>query len=728
MLSLTLLVSCQEDKITVNENIEIPEGNTNTLKFGNDGGAQTISFKTQLDWVATASESWVKLSPASGPAGDVTIQVSVDETTTNRNATITINNGKESQEFKVEQSKYPSENNFDVAYTKLTLEKYADEKFEWHLVLQNEESAGSYEPAGTSVYIKLLLDKTWNYSKGAPIGEFNIEQTQETGTAIGVISIDNEEKMIENGSVELIKTEDGLKVGLIATDSDGNQLHTFYTVVPEDSYMFNNAYGSTIGRDLTITNFTQALIEDEGDIFGVGKKVWRLDIAPEDIKFKYIGFHEGAGEWMTITLVTSLETTFPVGKFPFVDETFDLELNTAVKGKRTWLDGSGLNSWWRTQTGPRQYVEEAPFFGGTIDIKENGDGTYTVDILSVDDALPENNTLMVKYNGGIELYDSNNTGDFAIANADFYGPFEFPSENMNWFIGLGDADFKNNPGGQGQAWVFDIMASPTQVLTAGVPYGKYTIQKNSNYGVGTCHFAKYRVYENYELKKEINIVSGSIEIKKLEDGRNAIIVDGVDSNGKSHKGEYKGNIPTNSVVSIPLKDRVFKSEGARVSSQFYGYNYSPENESPQKQGWDIIMEDETLINSNGVDGLGITLMLRTSKPTSFAEGIPVGIFPIYEPDQTGVVEGIYNGDFTYYSVYYQTTERRLMITGGNVIISKNGDEYNIELDLETANKEVRYTITGGYKGTVKLDDFSAPMSMSRKKNAQKESAKVLFNK
>lgn len=594
--------------------------------------------------------------------------------------------------------------------------------------MQDEENSTNYDPKGTAAYIKLILDKTWNYSKGVPLGEFNLEQTQETGTAIGVISIDNDEKMIESGSVELIKTEAGLKIGLIAIDSNGKTLNTFYTVKPEDSYMFNNAYGSTIGKDLNINNYTQAFIEDEGDIFGVGKKVWRLNIAPDDIKFKYVGFHEGVGEWLTITLVTSLETTFPIGKYPFVDETFDLELNTALKGERTWLDNSGLNSWWRTQSGPRQYIDEAPFTGGTIEIKQNPDGTYSVDILSVDDALPENNTLIVKYNGKIDLYSSQNTGDFAISNADFYGPFEFPSENMNWFIGLGDQDFKNNPGGQGQAWVFDIMALPTQTLTAGIPYGKYTIKKNSNYEAGTCHFAKYRVYENYELKKEIDIVTGSIEIKLLEDGRNSITIEGMDIDGTWHRGEYKGAIPVNSVVTIPLQDRVFKSEGARVSSQFYGYNYSPENESPQKQGWDIIMEDETLINSNGVDGLGITLMLRTSKPTTFEDGIPVGIFPIYETDQTGVVEGIYNGDYTYYSVYYQTTERRLMITGGNVIISKVGDEYNIELDLETANKEVKFTVTGGYKGTVKLDDFSAPMTKARNKPAQKENSKVLFNK
>lgn len=707
VLSLLFFVSCKENNETLAGQIEIPGENATSLQFGSEGGTLTFSFNSSLNWTASTTADWLTLSATNGPSGEASFEVTATASDVHRDGVIVIESGTTVMEVTVDQSKYPAQGTFKVKQTELTLEKYENEKFIWHLILRDEEHYDSQGRLGNCVYIKLFLDKTWNYSKGIPFGEFIIADSQEVGTALGAYTQGYEEQMIKSGSVELIKAESGLKIGLLIKTEDATALSTYYTVDTEYSYMNNNAYNSTIGEDLNITNFPQAYADDLGDIYMVGKKLWDIYIAQSGIQFKYVGIHQGEGEILTISLVTPLDATTPVGKYNFVMDDYDLIDYTALGGYRSWINGMGINSWWKRQTGPNSFTDEAPFVAGSVEVKQNPDGTYTVDVLGVDDALPESNSLIVKYSGPLDIFDRNKTGDYSVANMDFYGPFEFPSENMNWFIGLGDKEFHETKGRKGSAWVFDIMSTPEQTFSKGLPYGKYTIGSNTGYAAGTCHMAYQRIYNEYQLVEEIKIVRGTVEIKLLADGREQLIVDVTDEKGNKHTGEYCGIIARNSVSIPPYADRVFNGANASVKASFYGTNYAPENESPAKQEWDIVMEDAELLDSKGESGLGITLMLRTSKPTSFEDGLPVGVFKLYEPDQDGVIEGIYNGDYTYYSVRYETAESKVMITGGSVIVSKNNDEYTIELQLETGNKEVMYTVTGGYTGKLEMADFSS---------------------
>ncbi|MGL4518790.1 MAG: BACON domain-containing protein [Phocaeicola sp.] len=727
VICLFCLFACKKESESIIGEITLPEGATEQFDFFAEGGTGSLSFNSAHEWTASTEVDWLTLSPASGGAGEFLIELEVAQTDEPREAIVVIESFGVSREIKVNQSRYPVKNNFEVAYTSLTLENYKDGKFEWQLVLKDADYHTNYGSKGSAIFLKLLLDKDWDYSKGIPFGLYNLEETQNIGTALGVITANYNDKMLESGLVELIKGENGLKIGLLAVDSDGNKFNTFYDVPSADSYMFNNAYGSTISKDLYITNYTQCFVEDEGDIYREGKKMWRLNMSNDDIQLKYIGDHQGSGEWLTLTLVTPLDATTPAGKYDFVEGDRVLIDYTVIAGYRsTFANGIGFYSWWKKQSESRVYTEEAPFVAGTVEIIENSDGTYSVDILAVDDALPETNSLIVKYAGKLDIYDKTKTGDFAVADANFYGPFEFPSENMNWFIGLGDEDYINSSGGKGQAWVFDVMASPEQVLTKGLPYRKYTIGTNTGFMPGSCHMAYHRVYDQYQLKEETLIVSGTIEIKSLPDGRDEVVVDVIDANGVAHKGSYVGAIGIKSAVNIPMADRHFSGDGARIAANYYGSRYAPENESPEKTEWDITWEDKTLIESGGENGLGISLMIRTSNPTSFEAGLPVGVFSLYEPDQTGVVEGIYNGYYTSYTVFYETERRTLMITGGYITISKVGDGYKIDLELETGNSEVMYRVTGSYTGAVALEDYSvSPWNMTREPLASEK--KIVVN-
>ncbi|MGL5317255.1 MAG: hypothetical protein ACRC9Q_00920, partial [Bacteroidales bacterium] len=557
------------------------------------------------------------------------------------------------------------------------------------------------------------------------------------GTSLGMMSDGFDKTPIQSGSVEVAKVGDDIKIGAVVVLQDSSRLVTYYSVNPETFHYFNYAYGSTIGRDLRIETYDQAYIKNEGDLFFEGKRYWDLNIAQKNIQFKYVGVHEGVGEWLCLTLITPLEATSPVGTYDFVMDDRNLIDYTALGGYRsTMMGGIGFHSWWRSQVGPNQFVEESPFVAGKVEVKKNTDGTYTVEVLAVDDALPENNTLIVKYTGELEIYDPEQTGDYTIASADFYGPFQFDSPNMNWFIGLGDKKYAESRGGNGEAWVFDLMARPDQKFTNGAPHGVYVIGENTNYAPGTIHMAYHRIYKNYEMTEQLKLVSGQIEIISLPDGRDKVVVNAVDINGNECKGEYIGIMPINSLAYPPYTDRVLKSEGAKMVANFYGRNYAPTNESPQKMGWDLVFEDKDFYDTRGENGLNIVLELRTKLSTKYADGLPVGIYPVYEPTQNGVEEGIYNGGYTFYTVAYETAQRKVKITGGFITISKENGKTVVDLDLETANEHVRYTVTGRYDNEIVYQDYSGapgpPMNKVRQeRNAKKDQADkkdLLFKK
>lgn len=57
-----------------------------------EGGTATVSFSSPLVWQASSSESWLRITPLTGEAGDITITLSADENTAEeqRTATVTV--------------------------------------------------------------------------------------------------------------------------------------------------------------------------------------------------------------------------------------------------------------------------------------------------------------------------------------------------------------------------------------------------------------------------------------------------------------------------------------------------------------------------------------------------------------------------------------------------------------------------------------------------------------
>ena len=100
---ILFLVGCQPNDVKPDP--EINYSGKSTLSIGNDGGALDISFNTNVDWTASASASWVSLSPASGQAGDSKVKATITPNTDyeDKSAVITINAGGQKIEIKVDQ-------------------------------------------------------------------------------------------------------------------------------------------------------------------------------------------------------------------------------------------------------------------------------------------------------------------------------------------------------------------------------------------------------------------------------------------------------------------------------------------------------------------------------------------------------------------------------------------------------------------------------------------------
>lgn len=76
------------------DKINVTSGTSLTLQSEESTG--TITISSNVSWKASATESWVELSPTSGAAGNssITVKVKENESTDERNASVTITGGK----------------------------------------------------------------------------------------------------------------------------------------------------------------------------------------------------------------------------------------------------------------------------------------------------------------------------------------------------------------------------------------------------------------------------------------------------------------------------------------------------------------------------------------------------------------------------------------------------------------------------------------------------------
>lgn len=83
----------------------------NGLTFSNEGGTQTVSFSTNMDWTITQTEgsTWCTPSATQGTKGNASITwtVSANEQTDDRKTTITIKASTASKSFTILQEALP---------------------------------------------------------------------------------------------------------------------------------------------------------------------------------------------------------------------------------------------------------------------------------------------------------------------------------------------------------------------------------------------------------------------------------------------------------------------------------------------------------------------------------------------------------------------------------------------------------------------------------------------
>ena len=105
-----MAVGCtpEPEPTTPQPSIEIVSGADNaTLDFTDKFGSKTVTFKANLDWTATASESWVNIPTSKGKAGDnckITVKVQGNTTNEPRQAKVTISVEGYSVELNVVQA------------------------------------------------------------------------------------------------------------------------------------------------------------------------------------------------------------------------------------------------------------------------------------------------------------------------------------------------------------------------------------------------------------------------------------------------------------------------------------------------------------------------------------------------------------------------------------------------------------------------------------------------
>lgn len=177
---------------------------------------------------------------------------------------------------------------------------------------------------------------------------------------------------------------------------DGKEYHVTYDGDYDLSYYVLTEWISSLTEDrvIELSDHT-ASISNCGDGWECGYTNWWIEIASND------GWNQG--EYVVLDFLTESTDDF-TGHF--VSSGFTVEDPTKpdfrpgvfVPGFR--LD-DGANDFLGSvfvEYRDGQAVEQAPFYTGTVDIKDNGDGTYTINVDAYDDA-PRPNKLTLNWTG-----------------------------------------------------------------------------------------------------------------------------------------------------------------------------------------------------------------------------------------------------------------------------------------------------------------------------------------
>ena len=340
-----------EALVNVTQNGKTFDVNTTTLNFGDKQETQTVSIETDGTWAATASNSWIKVSPTTA-TGSSELAIAVDENTNDneRSGSVTVTMGDKSATINVVQKgKY-----FTVDNSLLT-----------------------YTSKGGNMDVTVTTNDSWNAKIEEGSSWLSLSATDGSGDAkLKVVASDNPSVNSRTGSV-IIETVNGQRVKILVKQDaryltvDAKELQFYYK-----GGKSNLVTVSTDGAFDVTTNESWLSIERNGYAFTVIAKENTTDYTRSGkITVSLTDLKEGS---YTLTLLvtqlsyggTFLRTDF--GEDKDYDFTVDNEkLNFTSKGGTKSITISTKESWTAKVTDGSSWLSLSSSVGsgvGTINI------------------------------------------------------------------------------------------------------------------------------------------------------------------------------------------------------------------------------------------------------------------------------------------------------------------------------------------------------------------------
>ena len=386
------------------------------LRINSDGGNFDITYSLTNPISGTSVKTTIVNSAMitaadSSVEGVVTITISENNTDAIREGAVIVSYGALSFTVVVEQDYLPVEKpaeRVDVAANQLVGNYYGENLAEgvghyWIILTKDGFVDGSTVAGGEYFRLDLIAPIPTDMDNvKIPDGEyrFDLSLSYEEYTIINIGNTDYSwvDENMEGWAMpieEATLTVNGNHIELVALVSNLEFHVTFDGEYSLSAYVIND-YVSSLTKDTVIdVSNCYASVNSYGDYWECGCTNWCIEFVCAD------GMTQGT--YVVIDFLSSSHTNFTgsyVGSgFSAEDETKpDFRAGTFVPGFRVSSDSDLLLGSLFMVYKDGLCVSQAPLYEGTIDIKNNGDGTYTIVIDALDDA-PEQNKITLTWTG-----------------------------------------------------------------------------------------------------------------------------------------------------------------------------------------------------------------------------------------------------------------------------------------------------------------------------------------
>lgn len=324
-------------------------------------------------------------------------------------------------------------------------------------------------------------------------------------------------------------------------------------------------------------------------------------------------------------------------------------------------------------------VTEDPGVNGTLTIKAQGEGKYSIEAVTFGAA----GAYKQSYNGKVVLIDnSKKTYDIIAAQANFGGAFE----NGNyWTLYL--IDQKNDS----IFWLY-VNTPADNTFAAGIPSGSYVVADTSEPGtidvgyVGSDNYVYGSMISDLAQEKVKNLVTGGeLDVVNNGDGTYGFAFEFLDMDQVLLYGEYEGE------VYLVDNTKPVELEIDNVLAEWGGLGL-----------WLVHAMDTT-------NDLMLNLYVFLSEDSAMTDGVPSGTYPVTDTAEPGTIflgfqdpddGGLYGSLVT--NVAYSSAYD--FIVGGQAEITQNSlTNYTFNFEFEG----VYDNYAGSYSGDISVNDATA---------------------